>query len=147
MNQISKSTRKDPRPKGFVATLIITGIMVYRIAVVFMWGTLGNGTPEVWVIPYAGDAFVGVTALIVTYLLWKRRGPIVWMTGIAFHVIGIKDFSVAGQLIFLDPMPSMPDPTFGMIFMSIGISLQLLCIALLIRNRDYYLELPQFIKK
>ncbi len=146
MKQDLTINAKDSLPGGFVITIIITAIMVYRFMVVFMWGDLGNGTPEVWSIPYAGDAFVGLTALIVAYMLWKHKGPLVWLSGIVFHVIGIKDFSVAGQLIFIDPPPQMPDPTFGIIFMSVGISLQLLCIALLIRNRQYYLGLPKSIK-
>lgn len=145
MNQDLRINTKDSLPGGFFVTLIITGIMVYRIAAVFMWGDLGKDTPEVWAIPFAGDVFVGLTALIVTYMLWKHRGPLVWLSGIVFHVIGIKDFSVAYQLIFIDPMPRMADSSFGIIFMSIGISLQLLCIALLIRNRGYYLRLPEFI--
>ncbi|NQV36437.1 MAG: hypothetical protein HQ509_00335 [Candidatus Marinimicrobia bacterium] len=80
-----------------------------------MWGTLGKGTPNVWVIPYSGDVVVGALALIVTYLLWKHRGLGVWTSGIVFHVIGIKDFSVAAQLIFIAPPGVMPTSIGGML--------------------------------
>ncbi len=116
MEENVNSNSMPARPLGFVVTLILTGLMTYRLAVVFQWGELGISIPEVWSIPFSGDFFVGIFAPIVTYLLWKRRGLLAWTAGIVFHVVGIKDFSVAGQLMFLAPNPMMPSPTFGIIF-------------------------------
>ncbi len=141
MDENVNLNRRAARPLGVVVTLVLTGLMVYRvIGIPFVWGELGKSIPQVWSIPFSGDAFVGLAAVVVTYLLWKRPSLMAWTIGIAFHVIGIKDFSVAGQLIFLAPNPMMPNPTVGIIFTSVGIGLQLLCIGLLVRNRDYYLS-------
>ena len=54
--------------------------------------------------------------------------------------IGIFDFLVAGQLMFIEPHPMFPDPSNAVVILSVGISVQLLCIALLIRHRGYYLK-------
>jgi hypothetical protein len=117
-------------------TLFLTGVMLYRaLPAPFVWGELGKSIPQVWIIPFRGDVFVGLTALIIAYLLWKRRGLMPWTIGIVFHVIGMTDFLVAAQLFFLAPMPMVPN----LDFMIVAISVQLLCIALLVRNRDYYL--------
>jgi hypothetical protein len=144
MDENAKSNKIDLLPSGFVVTLILTGIMVYRVVgIPFVWGELGKSIPQVWSIPFSGDAFVGLAAVVVTYLLWKHRGLMPWTIGIVFHVVGIKDFSVAGQLMFLAPNPMMPSLIFGLVFLFVGISVQLLCIALLVRNRDYYLRVDK----
>ncbi len=129
----------NPRPKGLIPVLIITGLMVYRIAAIFRLEELGNSVPEVWMIPLFTDIFIALTAPILVYLLWKHPNPITWMLGIVFHVIGIEDLLFAGKLMSLAPIQNM-NSNSGTIFIIIIISLQTLSIALLMRYRVYYLQ-------
>ena len=141
MTENVKSNRTTLRPSGFMLTLFLTGAMFYRApGAPFIWPELGESIPQVWQIAFSGDIFIGLTAGIVTYLLWKHRGLMPWTIGVLFHVIGMKDFSVAMQLAFLAPNPMLPDPYVATLFMSVAMSVHLLCIALLVRNRHYYLS-------
>ena len=134
-------SRNRPLPRGLVVAIVLTGLMFYRAPPApFVWGRLGEDIPQVWQIPFSGDVFIGLTAWVVAYLLWKRGGPVVWMLGIVFHAVGIQDFLVAAQMMFLAPNPMIPDPYNGLMFMNTLISVHLLCIALLMRNRDHYLK-------
>jgi len=93
-----------------------------------------------WFVPLTGDAFVGITALIVAGLLWRSQGLAVWTIGIVWHVIGIKDYIAGLQLLVADPPIESPAPAeVFFVILGVGAFLQIISIYLLSRYRSYFL--------
>lgn len=146
MSQVTGSSTVTPtdssatRPIGRWLWVVIglTGLMVYRAIAAVGLTDLGDGTPDFWIVALTGDAFIGVTAPIVAFLLWKRRGLAIWTIAIAWHVTGIKVFLAGSQFLAVDipdrATVAMLAPIFG-----VGIAFHLLTIYLLIRFRRHYL--------
>ena len=116
----------------------LTALMVHRLAALFNISDLGEGTPDFWIVALTGDTFIGVTAPIVAVMLWKNRGLAVWTIAIAWHVIGIKDYSAGAQFAALEIPNGMSASVILPVF-AVGISIHLLCIFLLARFRRHYL--------
>ena len=136
------------RPREVTLIVVLSAIMVYRISTLNAIQFLGSEAPLGWVVPFTGDAFMGITALIVAYLLLKKRGLAVWTIGVTWQIVGIKDYISGIMLSFVDPItgpifPGPEFPTFVMIlFLTIGMLIQISVIYLLSRPnvRQFYLN-------
>ena len=127
------------RPFGLWVVIVLSALMVYRVTTLMWIPLLGDTIPEFWIVAFTGDAFVGITALIVAALLWRSRGLAVWTIAIIWQVIGLKDYTVGMQLQFIEPFDPSMSNTMAMIFFGGGIAVHLVCIYLLVRYRNYYL--------
>lgn len=61
--------------------------------------------PAAWLMPLIGDALVGVTALLVAWLLWKRPGLASWVFAIAWSAVAAFDALAAFVVDTTDPWP------------------------------------------
>ncbi len=66
--------------------------------------------PQAWLMPLWGDAVVGITALVVAWLLWKRATPSSWVVAIVWSAVAAFD-ALAAYLVDL----ATPWPHFFMI--------------------------------
>lgn len=66
--------------------------------------------PKAWIMPLLGDAAVGVSALVVAYLVWKRPQPSSWLVAVVWSAIGAFD-ALAALVIEV----SFPWPEFFML--------------------------------
>lgn len=72
-------------------------------------GGLGD-PPNAWLMPLIGDAIIGLSALAVAYLLWKRPTVSTWAIAIAWSAIGAFD-AIAAFIV----ETSTPWPEFFML--------------------------------
>ena len=139
------STEDTPTPQNgapgrwFQVVIWLTAIMTYRLVVAGGFADLGEGTPEFWVVALTGDTFMGLTAPIVAYLLWKNRGLAIWTTAIVWYAIGIKDY-LAGLMFAGIELPDGTSAGMLVPILIVGIGFHVLCIYLLARHRRHYLE-------
>lgn len=134
----ANSASDTTMPTGLWVAIGITALMVYRLLGFNFLGEVGNTIPEMWGVAFRGDIFIGATALIVAYLLWKSRGLAVWTIAIVWHWVGIRDYVSAIEFQFIEPFdPSLGNailvPLFG------GLILQLIAAFLLVKYRRIYL--------
>lgn len=77
-------------------------------------GRAGDGgvgdPPEAWLMPLIGDAAIGLTAVLVALLLWRRRGLATWAIAVGWTAIGAFD-ALAAFIVEL----STPWPEFFML--------------------------------
>lgn len=131
---------QDAAPgRWFWVVISLSALMTYRLVAVGGFADLGEGTPEFWVVAFTGDTFMGLTAPIVAYLLWKTRGLAIWTTAIVWHAIGIKDYIAGLEFVGVE-LPSGSSASLIIPILVVGISVQLLCIYLLALHRRHYLE-------
>ncbi|GAB5533970.1 MAG: hypothetical protein Rubg2KO_02190 [Rubricoccaceae bacterium] len=71
-------------------------------------GAVGD-PPAAWLMPLVGDAVIGVTALFIAYLIWRRVGLFAWTAILVWNVVAIWD-AFSAFLIH----QSVPWPTFFM---------------------------------
>jgi len=50
---------------------------------------------EAWLYPGMVDVVIGVSAPVIAYLLWRRRGPWIWLVAVVWFTISIFDHTVA----------------------------------------------------
>lgn len=74
-----------------VLTLLLAG-RAMTLAFIHRAGQGGPGDPPAaWLMPLIGDAVIGLSALVVAYLIWNKRGLWVWTCVIAWNVVAIWD--------------------------------------------------------
>jgi hypothetical protein len=66
--------------------------------------------PAAWLMPLVGDAAVGLSALVVAWLLWKRPAPSTWAIAIAWSAVAAFD-ALAAYLVDIET----PWPDFFML--------------------------------
>ena len=66
--------------------------------------------PAVWLMPLLGDALIGMTALVMVFLLLKKTGLMAWTVLVVWNVVAIWD-AMSAYLIHL----SAPWPSFFML--------------------------------
>lgn len=126
-------------PLGLRIAIVLTLIMIYRLTPIFMLSEVGESIPEFWGVAFRGDIFIGATAPVVAWLLWRRRGLGVWTVGLVWHFIGIKDFIAGLEFHLIQPF----DPSMGSIPVVIlggGPLVHLIAVYFLIRHRAHYLS-------
>lgn len=81
------------------------------LAYVFRAGGPSEGDPPAaWLMPLTGDALIGVSALVVVYLLWKKEGVAAWTAVVVWNSVAIWD-ALSAFLIHA----SVPWPSFFMV--------------------------------
>lgn len=130
-----------------VLTLMAAG-RAMTLAFIARAGDGGPGDPpEAWLMPLIGDAFVGLTAVAVAGLLWKRRTPTTWLLALVWSAIGMFDAIAA---FIIETSAPWPDffmlELFGRSMFFAAAGLHLVIIYLLLRPdvlADYDLERPR----
>ena len=92
-----------------ILVLIFTLILAGRAMTLAFISSAGSGLPGAppapWLMPLIGDAVIGITALLVAYLFWKKSGLWVWTAIIVWNSIGIWDAMSAFIIHHTAPWP------------------------------------------
>jgi len=89
--------------------LILTVMAAGRAMTIPFIGSAGDGglgdPPSAWLMPLIGDAFIGVTALVVLFLLVKRNTSGTWAIAIAWNAVAAFDAIAAFVVNQTSPWP------------------------------------------
>ena len=83
-----------PRPTVVTVLIVITGLFVWRAPAFFNLADVGvppGGAPESWFVPLLGDGIVGVAAITMAIVLWRRQTAGVWLAAVIVHTIALWD--------------------------------------------------------
>jgi hypothetical protein len=140
--QLTNESTRLGRAVLFAVTLMLSG----RAMTIVFIGDVGCGVgdpPSAWLMPLVGDAVIGVTSLIISYLIARGSGLGAWTAIAVWNAIGIWD-ALSAFLVH----QSVPWPDFFMVelfgswmFLA-AVALHLLCLWLVTRRgvREYYLN-------
>lgn len=93
-----------------ILTLMLSGRMM-TLAFIHRAGRGLEGDPPIaWLMPLIGDAVIGISGLLVAYLLARRSGLWVWATALVWNALGIWD-AMSAYIVHL----TTPWPTFFMV--------------------------------
>jgi len=91
-----------PRPTDVRPRWAITAIVVWvllqiprLIAIPLVGGVLNDRESDTWLYPAILDIVVAISAPLVAYAIWRKRGLGVWVTAIVFFVVSIVDHADA----------------------------------------------------
>lgn len=97
-----------------ILLLVLTFIMVGRAMTLAFLPRVGGVSvgdpPAAWLMPLLGDALIGLSALVIGFVLFRKSGLWVWTFLIAWNVVGIWD-ALSAYLIYV----SNPWPEFFML--------------------------------
>ncbi len=97
--------------KIVIALTVMASGRAMTLAYIGRAGDGGAGDPpDVWLMPLIGDAVVGLAAVVVALLLWKRRTPATWVVAVVWSAIGAFD-AIAAYIV----ETSAPWPEFFML--------------------------------
>jgi hypothetical protein len=69
-------------------------------------GTAVGDPPPAWLMPLIGDAIIGLTALLIAFLIWKKKtGLWVWTAIIVWNSVAIWDALSAFVIHTTNPWP------------------------------------------
>ena len=104
-------------------TLMLSG-RAMTLAFISRAGGSGIGDPPAaWLMPLIGDAVIGVSALLIAYLVWQHSGLGVWLALIIWNALAIWDALSAFIIHLTNPWPDFfMIQTFGssMFFMAVA---------------------------
>ena len=149
MNSVpSEATELQSRPRQATILGWLTLVHIYRASALGLVINAATGeVPAVFIIPGVGDFLAGITAPIVAYLLWRRRGLRVWLVAIVWHVLALTDLLIGQSLQFLVQPENGTTPPVAVLAIALTIWIALdithvLSIVLLSRKpmRDYFLK-------
>ncbi|PHQ86650.1 MAG: hypothetical protein COB65_00900 [Thalassobium sp.] len=115
-------------------TLMLSGRMM-TLAFIHRAGRGGIGDPPIaWLMPLIGDAVIGVSGLLVAYLLAKRAGLWVWTAALIWNALGIWDAMSAYIVHLTTPWPAFfMIQAFGGAMFFIAAAMHAILITLLLR--------------
>ncbi len=93
--------------------------------------------------PLIGDAVIGLSALAVAYLIWKKRGLWVWTSVIVWNVVAIWDALSAFVIQMTNPWPEFfMLQLVGPVMFFAASAMHLILLFLMSRKLacDYYLQ-------
>lgn len=91
MQVSDKAKMTLPSRLVLVLTLMASG-RAMTLAFIARAGDGGAGDPPgAWLMPLIGDAVVGVAALVVAALLWKRPSPTTWVIAVVWSAVAAFD--------------------------------------------------------
>jgi hypothetical protein len=93
------------RPIMFLLTLLLTGRAMTLAYIARAGGSLPGDPPAAWLMPLIGDAVIGVTALVIAFLILRKRGLWVWTVIIVWNVVAIWDTLSAYTIHNSNPWP------------------------------------------
>jgi len=87
-------------------TVMLSG-RAMTLAYISRAGGTGAGDPPIgWMLPLLGDAFIGITALGVAYLVWRGRTVLAWTLIVVWNALAIWDALSAFVVHLTVPWPS-----------------------------------------
>jgi len=93
-----------------ILTLMLT-LRAMTLAFLHRVGGDAPGDPPIaWLMPLLGDAIIGLSGIVVAYLIWRRRGLFVWTSVVVWNVVAIWD-ALSAFIIHL----TVPWPEFFMV--------------------------------
>lgn len=101
----------DVKLKIAIALTVMATGRAMTLAFIGRAGGSGVGDPpDAWLMPLVGDAVIGLSAVVVAYLLWKVRTPATWVVAVVWSAIAAFD-ALAALLVEI----SSPWPEFFML--------------------------------
>ena len=118
-----------------ILTLMLTG-RAMTIAYIHRAGGGAIGDPPfVWLMPLIGDAVVGLSGLMVAYLIWSRQGLAVWTVIVVWNAIAIWDAMSAFIIHLTAPWPAFfMVQIFGSSMFFLASAMHLVILILVIRD-------------
>jgi len=95
---------------------------------------LAGHEPAAWLFPACVDVFLGLTAPVVAFIVWRRTGLGVWVTAIVWFALSISDHLDGATAALVGPVPVNTPPWIaaGFLFLT---ALDLIALVLLTRRR------------
>jgi len=118
-----------------ILTLMLTG-RAMTIGYIHRAGGGAIGDPPfVWLMPLIGDAVVGLSGLMVAYLIWSRQGLAVWTVIVVWNAIAIWDAMSAFIIHLTAPWPAFfMVQIFGSSMFFLASAMHLVILILVIRD-------------
>ena len=88
-----------------ILTLILSGRAMTLTFIPRVGGSMPGDPPPAWLMPLIGDAVIGLTALLIAYLILKKTGLWVWIAIIVWSSIAIWDALSAFIIHTTNPWP------------------------------------------
>ena len=127
----------------FILTLMLSGRMM-TLAFIHRAGGEGAGDPPLaWLMPLIGDAVIGVSGLLVAWLILKARGLWVWTVIVVWNALAIWDALSAYIISRTNPWPEFfMIELMGstMFFAASAMHLVILWLAVEVSGRRLFLE-------
>jgi hypothetical protein len=94
---------------GLAILMVLVAMASGRAMTLAFIGRAGGGgpgdPPEAWLMPLVGDAVIGLAAVVVLVLLWKRPTPTTWVIAVVWSAIGVFDALAAFLVHTTTPWP------------------------------------------
>ena len=88
-----------------ILTLMLSGRAMTLAFISRAGGANPGDPPAAWLMPLVGDAVIGITGLLIAYLIVKRTGLWVWVTIIVWNAVAIWDALSAFVIHTTNPWP------------------------------------------
>ena len=89
----------------FILTLMLSGRAMTLAFIHRAGGTMPGDPPAAWLMPLLGDAVIGVTGLVVAFLILKKAGLWAWTTIVVWNCVAIWDAMSAYVIHITNPWP------------------------------------------
>ena len=86
-------------------TLMLSGRAMTLAFISRAGGTNPGDPPAAWLMPLVGDAVIGVTGLLIAFLILKKTGLWVWTTIMVWNSVAIWDALSAYMIHTTNPWP------------------------------------------
>ena len=86
-------------------TLMLSGRAMTLAFISRAGGSNPGDPPAAWLMPLVGDALIGISGLLIAFLIAKRTGLWVWTAIIVWNAIGIWDALSAYVIHTTNPWP------------------------------------------
>jgi len=75
----------------FVLTLMMCGRMMTLAYIHRAGGSAVGDPPAAWLMPLIGDAVIGISGLVVAYIILRKTGLWAWTAIVTWNVVAIWD--------------------------------------------------------
>ena len=123
-------------------TLLLSGRAMTLMFISRAGGTGVGDPPAAWLMPLVGDAVVGLTALVLAFLMIRQKGLWVWISILVWNIVAIWDALSAYIIHLTAPWPEFfMIQTFGasMFFMASLMHLVIIGLCLTREVKAYYI--------
>lgn len=86
-------------------TLMLSGRAMTLAFIARAGGNMPGDPPAAWLMPLIGDAIIGVSAIVIAFLILKKTGLWVWTAIIVWNVVAIWDALSAFTIHTTNPWP------------------------------------------
>ncbi len=88
-----------------ILTLMLSGRAMTLAFIPRVGGTTPGDPPPAWLMPLVGDAVIGISALLIAFLIVKKTGLWVWTAIIVWNAVAIWDALSAFAIHTTNPWP------------------------------------------